>query len=157
MDSGSTSTSDGTFARSLEALGFFEVDYASQRVHLCPPTMVLLPDTGTPCALLTGARVPETLTKLRKVVGQAGKQACLLQQAQGRGNINMPHRIVVEAIDKDTLAGIGKEASIDHDLDEPAAWKLATSQRPSATYRAASPLVPGKSQTGHGGSSARAA
>ena len=112
-------------ARSLEALGFFEVDYASRRVYLCPPTMVLLPDTGTPCALLTGARVPETLTRLRKVVGQAGKQACLLQQAQGRGNINMPHRIVVEAIDKDTLAGIGKEASIDHDLDEPAAWKLA--------------------------------
>lgn len=109
---------------SLVALGFFEVDYSHRRIHLCPPTLVLLPSSGTPCALFTGGRVPETVRSLRDVVRKTCGRARLLQQPQRIGRINMPDRIMVEAVDKKTLATISQEAGIGCDLENPAAWKL---------------------------------
>ena len=110
--------------RSFETFGFCEFDYSRRRLHICPPTLILLPTAGTPHALFTGARVPETARSLREAVLQAGSHARLLKQAQSIGSIDMPARIIVEAVDKETLAAIAQEAGIDCDLDEPAAWKF---------------------------------
>lgn len=110
--------------RSFETFGFCEFDYSGRRLHMCPPTFILLPTAGTPCALFTGARVPETARRLREAVLQAGSHARLVKQAQSIGSVDMPARIIVEAVDKETLAAIAQEAGIDCDLDEPAAWKF---------------------------------
>lgn len=109
---------------SFVALGFFEVDYSHRQLHMCPPVLVLLPSPGTPCALFTGGRVPETVRSLREAVRKTAGHARLVQQPQSIGWINMPDRIIVEAVDKETLSTISQEAGIDCDLDEPAAWKL---------------------------------
>ena len=111
--------------RSFEALGFCEFDHPSAQVHMCPPTLVLLPGPGAPCALLTGARVPATCKSLQEAVLQAGSLARLQQIPQNIAGINMPSRTMVEAVDRETLATIGKAAGLSCDLDEPAAWKLA--------------------------------
>ena len=110
--------------RSFETFGYCEFDYFGRQLHMCPPTLILLPGSGTPCGLFTGARVPETARSLREAVLQVGSCARLLKQSQRIGSIEMPARIIVEAVDRKTLAAIAQEAGIDCDLDEPAAWKF---------------------------------
>jgi len=111
--------------RLFEALGFCEFDYEQRRVHMCPPTLVLLPGGAAPRALLTGARTPTLTRTVQQAVKHVSKRARFYKQRQDGKHINMPTCIVVEAVDKMTLSKIGHAAKIDTDLDEPAAWKIA--------------------------------
>lgn len=113
--------------RLLEAFGHCEIDYASRRIYMLPATMVLLPSPGSPRALLTGARVPDLVTKLREAINQADGDAELVQESQGQGNVSLPARIVIEAVDRPSIAAICHRAQIDHDLDhdQPAAWRIS--------------------------------
>jgi hypothetical protein len=111
--------------RLFQALGYCEFDYEHRRVHMCPPSLVLLPTFGTRRALLTGARSPALIRRLRMAVQREAKQARFSQEPQERASVSMPTCVTVEAVDKETLSAIGSEAGIDTALDEPAAWKLA--------------------------------
>ena len=111
--------------RLLETLGFCEFDHEQRRVHMCPPTLVLLPGGAAFRAVLTGARTPALTRSVQRAVKHVGKRARFYQQCQEWKHINMPTCIVVEAVGKMTLSEIGQAAKIDTDFDEPAAWKLA--------------------------------
>ena len=97
----------------------------NKAVHMCPPSLVLLPYEGTPRAAFIGARTPSLIAKLKGSARKRQKQALLSHVTQNKGNINVPASIVIDAVDKKTLADIAGDAGIGIDLDEPAAWKLA--------------------------------
>lgn len=111
--------------RCFDALGFCEFDHSTAQVHMCPPSLVLLPGLGAPCGLFTGARVPATSRGLQQAVLRAGSLALLHQHPQSIAGIDLPPRIVVEAVDQETLGTIAKAAGLDSDLKDPAAWKFA--------------------------------
>ena len=110
--------------RSLDSLGYCEFDFPRRTVHMCPPCLLLLPGRGTPRAVFAGARTPSLISRLKEAVRTRGKQAMVSQMPQSNGNINIPATIIIEAMDKETLAEIGSDAAIETDLDQPAAWKL---------------------------------
>ncbi len=112
--------------RILDSLGYCEFDFTSRKVHMCEPALVLLPVTGLPKAVYTGARIPQSIKKLKEAVKkETGKAIFLREQQKGYG-IQVPSLICIEADSKETLHRIADECKLKSHLDRPAAWALAS-------------------------------
>jgi hypothetical protein len=117
----------GQVGRTLESLGYLEIDYGLRKVFVCPPALVMLPSRGLPKALLTGARTPALLKKLKKVIDKNKKMVKMHRGCQSRKWISLPDVFWVEAADIDSLKNVASESEIIFDSDIPAAWKMANS------------------------------
>ncbi|GAG61844.1 unnamed protein product [marine sediment metagenome] len=51
--------------RILDSLGYCEFDFDKRMVYMCKPSLMLLPFFGLPKAVLTGARSPFLVQKLK--------------------------------------------------------------------------------------------
>lgn len=111
--------------RYLEALGYCEFDYDQRRVFMCPPALILLPSFGLPKALLTGARTPILVERLKNSVKDRKDYAVFSKWRQKNSKMNLPDATVIEAVSTDVLAQIAAENSITLSAFHPAAWDLA--------------------------------
>ena len=55
-------------SRILDSLGYFEIDLDPRKVFMCPPALVMLPSLGLPRFLLTGARTPALLARVKAAI-----------------------------------------------------------------------------------------
>ncbi len=110
--------------RLLDSLGYCEFDFKSRTVFMCPPRLVLLPAYGLPKAVLTGARTPALIAKIKAAVKIHKDKAICIFATQRNKNINIPFSIVIEAIDISTIEDVGREAGVAGRLERPVAWDL---------------------------------
>ena len=118
------------------SLGHCEFDFEARNVFTCPPSLVSLPGSGLPKAVLTGARTPSLMGALRAAVKESHGTVSLSETPQavhspflGRSyglRLELPHSIVFEATELDELEALAKAANIHIKLGVPAAWLLAT-------------------------------
>ncbi|NTU49387.1 MAG: hypothetical protein HGA87_00575 [Desulfobulbaceae bacterium] len=112
--------------RYLDALGYCEFDYDGRRVFMCPPALVLLPSFGLPRALLTGARTPGLVEKIKASVKNRKNNAVFQRFKQKNPDLDLPDVTVIEATDLEVLKAIALENGTCLNSDRPAAWDLAT-------------------------------
>lgn len=111
------------FIRTMESLGYCEFDFKNRIIRMCKPHLVLLPIAGHPQAILTGARSPNLIKKIKNSVKNNSKKA-LFHQNPNPTESGMPPRIHIEAEDADTLQKIAEETNISCNADRPVAWDL---------------------------------
>lgn len=111
--------------RYLEALGYCEFDYDRRRVYMCPPAFVLLPSFGLPKALLTGARTPALVNRIKQSVKNRKDRAAISRWRQRNTQLSLPDATVIEAVDTVTIQEIADENELTTALGSPAAWDLA--------------------------------
>lgn len=112
-------------ARILESLGFCEFDYKKRKVYMCEPAFVLLPSTGAPKGVLVGARIPQLVEQIKKVVRRAKGHARFIKVYQTSYGLQIPPLICIEVDELSTLKNIAIECGIRADVDAPVAWKMA--------------------------------
>jgi len=105
--------------RFLDALGHCEFDFEKRQVFVCPPTLVTLPVSGLPKAVLTGARTPSLIKDLEEFKGHNKDAVFISKISQVGTEYLLPATIIIEAID------ISDAAEINSRLAEPASWSLA--------------------------------
>jgi hypothetical protein len=111
--------------RFLDALGHCEFDFEKRQVFVCPPTLVTLPVSGLPNAVLTGARTPSLIQDLEEFKGH-NKDAVFISKISQVGiEYLLPATIIIEAINFDYLEDISDAAGINSSLVEPASWSLS--------------------------------
>lgn len=109
--------------QSLSALGFCEFDFLNRAVYMCPPSLVSVPSFGLPSAILTGARSPGLINRLKAaVLARRDKVEVLMQANPG----NMPDLIKIDSLDLETLVEIADECGISHRIGAPVACDLAS-------------------------------
>ncbi|MEA3437854.1 MAG: hypothetical protein U9R43_15415, partial [Thermodesulfobacteriota bacterium] len=96
--------------RVLESLGYCEIDYDKRKIYMCPPSLVLLPSSALPHALLTGARTPGFIEKIKRVTSGRREMAVYNRTSQKNQTINLPDSVSIETTDTDTLKGIADKA-----------------------------------------------
>jgi len=111
--------------RTLDSLGYCEFNFDDRTVHMCKPSLVLLPGCGVPKVVLVGARTPDLIRKLKETIEKRKDVASFDYLIQSNTNINIPSLPLVKAININILKEIATETDISYDVDEPAAWKLA--------------------------------
>lgn len=111
--------------RILDSLGYCEFDFDNRMVHICKPSLVLLPEFGLPKALLVGARTPQLEKKLKASVKERRRKAILDHLQYSWNNAAIPTGLCIQAMDKTIIQEIADEAGIDCDVTTPAAWRLA--------------------------------
>jgi len=111
--------------RILDSLGYCEFDFDNRMVHMCKPSLVLLPEFGLPKALLVGARTPQLEKKLKASVKERRRKAILDHLQHSWNNTGIPTGLCIQAMDKTIIQEIADEAGIDCDVTTPAAWRLA--------------------------------
>lgn len=115
----------GQLSRILDSLGYLEFDYEARKVFMCPPALVMLPSHGLPKALLTGARTPALLKKLKKATGQNKKMVKMHRNCQNRKWISLPDIFWIEAANLDSLKEVADKAGILFSGGAPAGWQMA--------------------------------
>lgn len=116
--------------RILDSLGYCEFDFDKRDVHMCRPLLVLLPSFGLPQALLTGARTPNLMIKLKAAVNKRRNRAKIEHKQHNVNNPAIPATVYIQAIDKGVIQEIAEEAGIAFNLTSPAAWRLAGLSEP---------------------------
>lgn len=111
-------------ARFLEDLGHCEFDYARRKVFCCKPELILLPGTGVMSAVLTGARIPETITKLKESQSQYQGRITLNEKRQLINGIPLPDVITIASSEKQLFYLVARILQIDCRCETPAAWML---------------------------------
>lgn len=111
--------------RLLEALGHGEYSTEQRALFVCPPSLVLLPTTGLPKAVLTGARSPDLIQKLEGFQRANRREVFLLQVKQSYGTIGLPQAIYIEGASTGHIRGAASAANVNCSLEVPAAWRLA--------------------------------
>ena len=111
--------------RILDSLGYLEFDYNARKVFMCPPALVMLPSEGLPKALLTGARTPALLKKLKKAASQNKKMVKLHKQRQSMKWISLPDVFWIEAASVDSLRDVASQSGILFFPGSPTGWKMA--------------------------------
>ena len=111
--------------RILESLGYCEFDFKKRKVYVCKPSLVLLPSFGLPKALLTGARTPQLVNKVRESIRECREKALIENKNHSSENNVIPNSIYIRASKKRVLESIAEQSGIFCDLSSPAAWKLA--------------------------------
>ena len=111
--------------RYLESLGYCEFDYDQRRVFMCPPALVLLPSFGLPKALLTGARTPKLIDRIKQSVKNRKDKAVFSRWKQKNADMNLPDATVIEAISFEVVKEIAEENNMNLGEERPAAWDLA--------------------------------
>jgi hypothetical protein len=110
--------------RLLDSLGHCEFDFDSRHVWTCPPALVLLPSYGLPKAVLTGARSPALIGKLKQAVGKRRAKAVLHIIPLRTSGIQLPALVTIEAMDVETIETIAMESGVAADIKVPAAWRM---------------------------------
>ena len=108
----------------LDSLGHCEFDFDKRHVFACPPALVALPPYGFPKAVLTGARTPSMVQKMKDFVKgnrNSVSQSIKLQRSE---HPLLPPAIYIEAVDHDHLQKVAQAAHIGYHLTAPAAWSL---------------------------------
>jgi len=111
--------------RTLDSLGYCEFDFDNRMVHMCKPSLVLLPESGLPKALLVGARIPQLERTLKASVKARRRKAILNYLQCSWNNAALPTGLCIQAMDTTTIQEIADEVGIDCDVAIPAAWRLA--------------------------------
>lgn len=111
--------------RILDSLGYCEFDFDNRMVHMCKPSLVLLPEFGLPKALLVGARTPQLEKKLKASVKERRRKAILDHLQYSWNSATIPTGLCIQAMDKTIIQEIADDACIDCDVTTPAAWRLA--------------------------------
>ena len=110
--------------RFLDALGHCEFDFEKRKVYVCPPLLVSLPISGLPNAVLTGARTPFIIKKIKEFAESHEESVwcrCIPQRNQ---DFLLPRAIIIEAVDLDCLQRLSQAANIKCNLEPPASWSL---------------------------------
>ncbi|HHT9159008.1 MAG TPA: hypothetical protein ACFYEH_04015 [Candidatus Brocadiaceae bacterium] len=110
--------------RFLDALGHCEFDFEKRYVYVCPPSLVLLPSFGLPTAVLSGARNPELVTRIKKYAGENKDSIRFYEIPQKVKYFLLPPAIYLEAISKSLIETATLGTGINSQLGEPAAWRL---------------------------------
>lgn len=110
--------------RMLDSSGYCEFDFNNRMVYMCPPCLALLPGFGLPKAVLTGARTPGLLSKIKQASkNRRGKASCTVVPQRSK-NINMPSSLIIEAVDTNTIQEIAAESGIRCRSERPVSWDL---------------------------------
>jgi len=112
--------------RYLDSLGHCEFDFDSDSRHVfaCPPALVALPPYGLPKAVLTGARTPSMVRKMKNFVKGNRNSVSYSSKLQRSEHPLLPPAIYIEAVDHDHLRKVAQAAQIGCHLTAPAAWSL---------------------------------
>jgi hypothetical protein len=108
--------------RFLDALGHCEFDYEKRKIYICPPALVLLPTSGLPKAVLTGARSPGLLSRIKDVARQYQDSVAYNYVRQVNNYSLIPAAVYLEAIDKKHIVQVASAVGIKCETGEPAAW-----------------------------------
>ncbi len=110
--------------RYLDSLGHCEFDFDRRHVFACPPVLVALPPYGLPKAVLTGARTPSMVQKMKDFVKGNRNSVTHTIKLQRSEHPLLPPAIYIEAVDHDHLQKVAQAAQIGCYLTAPAAWSL---------------------------------
>ncbi|MEO8381595.1 MAG: hypothetical protein ABI779_18180 [Acidobacteriota bacterium] len=122
-------------ARDLEALGVCDFLYREDRVRACSPYLSALPRAGLPAVILTGARTPDLLRRLKTVAKQ--RRAVVLMTACDQPAFPLlPNRVEVQAATVEALREFASTADVPF-LEAPAARLLLGHAASIDTYLAA--------------------
>lgn len=113
--------------RMLDSLGYFEFDLDSGKVFMCPPALVMMPTSGLPRSLLTGARTPSLIKKMKAAVRDKKDVVSITRQSQAGDWLNLPDAIFLEAADTDSVRDVANRSGVLFSPGEPAGWKMVTS------------------------------
>ncbi len=105
--------------RALSALGHIEVNYEKRKIYTCQPTLSLIPSFGTLRAVLTGARVPVLLDKLRKYVRDNRKKIVYERISQRSKYGLLPSVVILEVLEQNILQEVAEYSGIKYDFDQP--------------------------------------
>ncbi len=108
--------------RFLDALGHCEFDYEKRKIYICPPALILLPTSGLPKAVLTGARSPELLSRIKDFAKRYPDSVAYYYIRQRNNYSLIPSAVYLEAIDKNYIEQVASAAGIKCETGEPAAW-----------------------------------
>jgi len=114
------------FIRLLDSLGYCEFDFAARRVYMCDPAFVLLPSYGLPKAVFAGARTPLLIKKIKEYVRNNKDKIMIHYVSQNTFEFAMPTMVYIEAVGVDNIKELAENCGISADLDQPAAWSLAS-------------------------------
>ncbi len=110
--------------RFLDSLGHCEFDFERRQVFACPPTLISIPTCGLPKAILTGARIPSMIQKIKDFIRTNKNSISYNIELQRVGLLLLPSAIFIEAIDYEYLKKVAQAAQISYDFVIPAAWSL---------------------------------
>jgi len=113
--------------RMLDSLGYFEFDPDAGKVFMCPPALVMMPTSGLPRLLLTGARTPSLITKVKAAIRDKRSMVRISRQSQAGDWLNLPDAIFLEAADIDAVRDVANKSGVFFSPGEPAGWKMVTS------------------------------
>lgn len=113
--------------RMLDSLGYFEFDLDARKVFMCPPALVMMPTSGLPRLLLTGARTPSLITKVKAAIRDKRDMVRVSRQSQARDWLNLPDAIFLEAADIDSVRDVANSSGVFFSPGEPAGWEMVTS------------------------------
>jgi hypothetical protein len=101
-------------ARTLDALGHIEADFdwPNARLYAAPPALSLLPSSGLPVALLSGARAPNTLDLLSASIEQRSGSVALAVRNQSDESKRFPARVTVIGESSGDLASLAQEVGL---------------------------------------------
>lgn len=110
--------------RYLDSLGHCEFDFDKRHVFACPPALVALPPYGLPKAVLTGARTPSMVRKMKDFVKGNRNSVSHSIKLQRSEHPLLPSAIYIEAVDHNHLQKVAQSTQIGCHLTAPAAWSL---------------------------------
>jgi len=110
--------------RYLDSLGHCEFDFDSRHVFACPPALVALPPYGLPKAVLTGARTPSMVRKMKDFVKGNRNSVSHSIKLQRSEHPLLPPAIYIEAVDHEYLQKVAQAVQMECHLTAPAAWSL---------------------------------
>lgn len=110
--------------RLLDSLGHCEFDFDNRRVFVCSPSLVALPTSGLPKAILTGARVPSLIEEIKNFVRTNRDSISFSETQQNNEYLFLPSAIYIEAVDYECIKNVSLATQIYHYLETPVAWSL---------------------------------
>lgn len=111
-------------ARGFDALGHVELDLGSNlRIYAAPPVLALLPVSGFPQAVLTGARSPGSTEIWRERAHSYGAKLQLEIWPQEDHSQRFPSRVWVNAETREGLRSFAADIGV-HFQENPAAWRI---------------------------------
>jgi hypothetical protein len=124
-------------ARGLDALGHVEVDFGSNaRLFAAPPALSLLPSSGLPAAVLSGARAPNTIDRLSAYLEKSAGKFQLDIRDQRDESKRFPARVTLTGESGEDLARLARDTDLTFQK-VPASWTLLNFAGPLSGYLSA--------------------
>ena len=100
-------------ARTLDALGHVELDFGSNaRLYIARPTLSLLPRSGLPVAVLSGARSLNTIGQLAGYAGRGDRKFHLDIRYHPHESQRFPAKLSVASESVEDLEGLARELNV---------------------------------------------